>query len=155
MVLVLAIAIGILTVLLVVVVAYSGIVGWAVRSEERATYRLRCKQRDTKHAVKSIEAILAEDWEGPVIDLPKFKQMWISLASHLEVDPERIRPSDRIADIMVATKHYGPDSYDLIEFIQDFLPHDDADKVLGEVAGDENESIGDLVRAVVVRSGRR
>lgn len=151
MVLVLKLTIGILLASFVVVVVYAAIVGYIARSKELAVYQSRCRKRDTKHATKPIDAILAEDWGGPTIDLAEFKQIWASLASHLGIDPHRMRPSDRVSDIMVTTAHHGPDSYDLLEFIQDFLPHADPCEVLEDIAHDERETVGDLIRGVLLR----
>lgn len=151
MLLALKLAVGVLVAVLAIMVVYATATGWVVRLRERADYRQRCRERDARHASKPVKAIHAEDWEGPPTNFARFKRIWTSLASHLEIDPELMRPSDRVADIMVSTEHYGVDSDDLIDFFLEFLPRSDPDEVLQEVAGDESESVGDLVRAVVVR----
>jgi len=123
-------------------------------SKERAAFKSRRSERDRGRVVKSVERILREDWEGPPVDIAQFKRVWTSLAFYLDIDSELMRPTDRVADIMVATENFGPDSFDLMEFYLDFLPRADAHEVLEDVARNENGTIGEMIREVLQRQGR-
>ena len=151
MVFVLRLAIGVLLICLVGVLVYAARTGWIVRSNELAVYRQRRHERDRGRAAKPIEAILTEDWDGPPIDIARFRRIWIALASYLEIDPELMRPTDRVENIIVSTDNYGPDGEDLVDFFLDFLSHTDTYKVLADVARHEDESVADLILAVISR----
>src|SRR5690606_2974129 len=94
-------------------------------ASDRAAHRQRQEMRDRDRTAKRIEFILAEEWHGPAMEIGEFKRIWRSLASHLEIDPKLMRPSDRVEDVMVSTKFCGPDSEDIADFFFDFLPHKD------------------------------
>jgi len=153
----LQLAIGVLLVSLVGAVVLGVRSGWGVQAKERAEYRRRCRSRDEGRLAVPVDELFSRHYVGPPIEVELFREIWESLASYLEIDPELMRPTDRVADLMmVSTKYYGPDSLDLLEFFQDFLPdHMDANEVLQSVCGDENESVGDLVGAVVSRLGAK
>ncbi len=148
----LQLAIGVLLASLVAAVVLAIRSEWGARNREHAEYRRRCRARDSGRTAMPVDEVFSRHYAGAPIDIARFREMWVSLASYLEIDPELMRPTDRVADIMsVSTEHFGPDSLDLLEFFLDFVPHLDANQVLESVAKNEDENVGDLVSAVVFR----
>lgn len=152
MVVVLWISVSILLACLVAVMSYAVAYGWIVRSKDIARYRLLQSRRDEGRTPKSVERIFAEEWCEPTTDIGCFRQRWTSLASRIEIDPELLRPDDRLDDVMVSTGTYGPGSEDLAEFVLDWLPHADPFDVLADVGlQDQSGTVRDIINAVTFR----
>ena len=123
-------------------------------AKERAVYRNRRRERDDARSPKPVDTILADDWDGPPINPQAVAPLWNTLAAALEISPQLMRPTDLVADIMVSTDRLGPDSLDLIEWIMDHLPGWNPESVLEEVAHDERETVGELIRAILTRQSQ-
>lgn len=150
----LAVAIGVLAIAGATLIMRSALVGVVRLSKERAAFASQRHDRDVRRAASPVERIFAEHWDGPPVGSDRFKQIWTSLARYLEIDAELMRPGDRVAEVVVATEHFGPDCNVLVEFIRDYLPHADPDDVLRDIAGDESVTIGDLIGEILSRQER-
>lgn len=151
MVLALEMALGVLVASFVAVI---GRAAWILASEyakDNADYREFCRQRDAGRCRKAVDRILAEDWRGSPADERDFREVWRRLASCLEIDEELLRPDDRVSDVIVSSERFGPDSYDVVDFFDDLVPGEDPFTLLEQVARDEQETVADIVEAVLSR----
>ena len=127
--------------------------GWKAIASQRVAaevYRQRKNRRDSGRVAKDVEVILREHWTGKVVDLDLFRTMWCELSVAVDIDPRLLRPDDQVRQLIITTPSKGPDtSLELLDFFGRHLPECDPETVLASVAGEEGETIADIITYVV------
>lgn len=99
---------------------YAVAIEWRRSSRDKALYRQRCRERDARREAGDVVPLLRERFGG--VDEPRLRRMWDSLAKSCDIRPELMRPEDRLCDLAMTTSHYGPDCFDLQEWLQVWHP---------------------------------
>ena len=140
------VAIALLFAALLVELGYSSDCGLMAFLDKYREYRHIMADRVRGRQPKSIQRILEEDWRGVPVSPERFVQLWRCAARAMHIDPELMRPGDKVDDLIVPIDilTYDP-SFDILEFFSGCSPSDDP-MSLAQV---RYETVEDMINAAI------
>ncbi len=138
----------------ILIACLAAAIGYFVRMYWRESIRFRrqLRARIQGRTPKAVERIFFEDWQGPPVDYPRFKELWKTAAACFQLEPEIMRPDDKINRLFVYSEFFWFDhDGDIAEFFLDCLP---GCRPYELAAHEDYETVSDLVTSVIVREAR-